>query len=149
MNKDKFNLNWVLINELAVGPAPRNTKHLDFLSSKGIKNVISLCHHDELEEIPNTNEIFNYESFPLPDHKKKVAPNIKDINNVLDRIKDLKKNGPTYVHCFAGVERSPLICIAWLMRESSLDLETSLEYLMKVNPSTCPLKYQLDVLKDL
>ena len=93
--------------------------------------------------------LFNFRSYPLPDHKNKVAPSINQVNEVLDLIKEFHQFGPTYIHCFAGVERSPLICMAWLVREKHLSLETSLQYVMKVNPRTCPLPYQLNLLKDI
>ena len=144
-----FNLNWVLIKELALGPAPQNIRDLNLLKKKGIKNVISLCNKEEYQVIPEAKEMFNYHTFSLPDHKDSVSPTIKQINEVLDMVKQFKKFGSTYIHCLAGVERSPTVCIAWLMRECSLDLETSLHYLMKVHPRTCPLQYQLNILKDI
>ena len=139
----------MLINELAVGPAPFNIGDINKIEAYGIKNIVSLCNKEEYQNIPETTNILNYCSYPLPDHKDKTAPSLHQINEILDKIKKLKSFGPTYIHCMAGVERSPLICMAWLIRECSLDLETSLQYLMKVNPRTCPLQYQLNILKDI
>ena len=149
MGSEKLRINWVLRNELAVGPAPRTEGDLNVIKTFGIKNIISLCNKEESQTIAVNSKVFNYFSYPLPDHKINSAPSLHQINEVLDKVKEFKTFGSTYVHCLAGVERSPLICMAWLIRECSLDLETSLQYLMKVNPSTCPLQYQLNVLKDI
>ena len=149
MSFEQFKINWVLVSELAVGPAPGNLEDLYLIKTYGIKNIISLCNAEECQNIPEITEIFNYFSYPLPDHKSNFTISINQINEILDKVKEFKEFGSTYVHCLAGVERSPLICMAWLIRECSLDIETSLQYLMKVNPRTCPLQYQLNVLKDI
>ena len=149
MNTSSFKVNWVLVEELALGPSPKNKDNLKMLHSYGIKNVVSLCEPNELELITELEKQFNFISYPLPDHRYKIKPKLKDINNILDCIKENNHFGPTYVHCFAGIERSPLVCISWLIRECSFDLETSLQYIMKINPRTCPLDYQLDVLKKI
>jgi len=149
MNTSFFRINWVLVEELALGPSPKNKDNLKLLHSYGIKNVISLCDPNELDLINDLEEQFNFISYPLPDHRDKRKPRLEDIHNILDCIKEKKHFGPTYVHCFAGIERSPLVCISWLIRECSFDLETSLQYIMKINPRTCPLDYQINILKDL
>ena len=46
------------------------------------------------------------------------------------------------------MERSPLICLAWLMKEKNLSSSEALDYLMQVHPRTNPLSGQLAVLKD-
>ena len=139
----------MLINELALGPAPTSDRDIALLKTSGIKNIITLCKLNEMELVQDLRQNFNFRNFPLPDHKDKVPPSLTEVHNILNYMKYCKKLGPTFVHCFAGVERSPLVCIAWLMRELSLSLEEALQYLMKINPGTCPLGYQLKILKDL
>ena len=150
MTKSKnFSINWVLIDELAIGSAPQTDNDITLLKTSGIKNIITLCKLNEMELFLELGKNFNFRHFPLPDHKDKVPPSLTDLNNILNYMKECKNLGPTFVHCFAGVERSPLVCIAWLMRESSLSLEDALQYLMKINPGTCPLGYQLKILQDI
>ena len=92
----------------------------------------------------------------LKKFKKKHA---KDSPEAISRLKEvalsggnimeeLMDKGSVLVHCYAGVERSPLICIAWLMKNKGLDLDDSLRYLMEVNPGTNPLPQQLNLLRD-
>ena len=45
----RFRVSWVLVDELAVGPAPRAERHLDRLEQEGVKAVFSLC---GLQEAP-------------------------------------------------------------------------------------------------
>ncbi len=37
-----FMLGWTLVDELALGPAPRAGKHLDYLETEGIKTFFSV-----------------------------------------------------------------------------------------------------------
>lgn len=144
-----FKLNWVLINELAISSAPKNKNNLDEIHNRGIKSVITLCSEKEVALPKNIGLKFIHKRFVLPDHTYKEDLKIKDIKRILDIIIELKKFGPVLVHCFAGVERSPLICMAWLISKEGLDLNTSLRYLMQVNPGTNPLPEQLFLLKAL
>ena len=45
--KRRFVIDWVLINELALGPAPRAERHLDRLEDAGINAIFSLCSSEE------------------------------------------------------------------------------------------------------
>ena len=42
-----FRIDWVLVDQLAIGPAPRAERHLDRLREAGIRSVLSLCAPDE------------------------------------------------------------------------------------------------------
>ena len=81
----------------------------------------------------------------LPDHRVHRDPTITEIERALEELKRIKQYGPIYVHCVAGVERSPLVCIAWLVTYKNLTPERALAYLMEVHPGTCPLPGQLHV----
>ena len=47
------------------------------------------------------------------------------------------------------MERSPLICIAWLVVENNYSLQIALDYVMQIHPGTSPLPGQLDAIKGL
>ena len=38
-----FRIDWVLVDQLAIGPAPRAERHLDRLREAGISCILSLC----------------------------------------------------------------------------------------------------------
>ena len=63
--------------------------------------------------------------------------------NILEKIMD---HGPVYVHCFAGIERSPLICMAWLIKKHKMEVNESLRYMMSIHKKTNPLPFQIDCL---
>ena len=41
-SRKRFKIDWVLINELAIGPAPRTDLHLEKLKAAGIRSILSL-----------------------------------------------------------------------------------------------------------
>ena len=62
---------------------------------------------------------------------------------------ELREHGPVFVHCVAAMERSPLLCLAWLIRRHGLSQQRALDYLMQVHVGTNPLASQLAVLAQL
>ena len=144
-----FKFDWILVGEIAVGPAPRKAKHLDLLASAGIKCILSLCSEEEVSPPEITDYKITSRRVILPDHTYGRDPTIEEFESALDELKQLKKIGPVYIHCKAGVERSPLVCIAWLTIEKNLSIQQSLDYLMQVHPGTNPLASHLMILKKL
>ncbi len=141
--------NWVLKNELAIGISPLIDAHIKQLKSMNIKSILSLCSAEEFEPNEYIKKNFIYSRVALPDHKKGRSPSRSEIDAALKEIKRLKNFGSIYIHCVAAVERSPLICMAWLIKEKKLNINDALEYLMRVNPSTNPLSVQLKAIKYL
>lgn len=64
----------------------------------------------------------------------------------LQALVELQAEGPVFVHCVAAMERSPLICLAWLMRKRGLTRLQALDYLTELHPGTNPLPEQLALL---
>ena len=149
MGLSKFKINWVLNEELAVGTAPQKNEHLKKLEDEGIKSIFSLCGENEVKSDLKLDELFNHKRYVLPDHKTGKIFSSMELNESLVILRNLLKSGPVFVHCYAAVERSPLVCMAWLMKEHRLTLQQSLDYLMQTNPGTNPLPGQLRVLKEI
>ena len=147
-NKNKkFFFNWVLYNELAIGPVPKTEDDLDLLKNEGIKSVLTLCSKDEFKLKKKLSIDFHHEYFPLPDHKNKDLIKEKDILNALKILEKLSSYKPTFVHCYAAVERSPLVCILWLMKKEKISFQEALDYLSSIHPTTNPLPEQLEIVK--
>ena len=144
--KYAFEFDWVLINKLAVGNVPKNESDLDQLKFNGIKGILCLTSTNESNIKIKKND-FKFIRYPLPDHKQDRLINIDEINHTLELLERLMKVGPTFVHCVASVERSPLICMAWLIKKKGLKVTESLDYLMSVHPKTNPLDKQLQILQ--
>ena len=138
---------WILIKSLAIGVAPRTKNQVDFLEQSGIKNILNLTNETEYRPPFEYLSRFNYKNIVMPDHKSKKVPDISLIQAAVDYLIDVNNEGPTFVHCIAAVERSPLVCIAYLMRVKKISLNQSLNYLMQRNKRTNPLVCQYNILK--
>ena len=146
----KFRIDWVLVDELAIGPAPRASRHLDRLTNSGIKAVLSLCEHDEAPPPQDLSTLFAHERLVLPDHRSGRLPQVSELQEALQLLQRLhQKHGAVYTHCVAGMERSPLVCLAWLVQQHHLNPARALDYLMQVHPGTNPLPEQLALLEEL
>ena len=142
----RFRLDWVLVEELAIGPAPRADRHLDRLHEAGIRAVLSLCSPDEAALPGGLAERFAHRRCVLPDHRAGRLPQLAELEAALDALAALRQQGPVYVHCVAAMERSPLVCLGWLVSRHSQPPERALDYLMQVHPGTNPLPGQLALL---
>lgn len=145
----KLSFSWVLVDELMVGSAPLHNDHLMILKREGINSVLTLCSSKEVNISKDINNYFTHNSFILPDHTFKKYPQTDEIISVLEILEDLIRKGPVYVHCFAGIERSPLICMAWLIKKYKMGVNESLRYMMSIHKKTNPLPGQLDCLHKL
>ena len=145
----KFKLDWVLKDEIAIGPAPRKKIHFEYLRQKNIKSILNLCNEEEAPILEGVEETFHFKRFTLPDHKVNKNILVSEINESIEIISILKRNGPVFVHCFAAVERSPLICMAWLVVKNKISPQRALDYLMQVHPRTNPLPSQFKLLSEL
>lgn len=138
---------WVLRGELAVGPAPLDDQHLQDLQEQGVVAVLSLCSAEEAPPLAGLAERFHWRRCVLPDHKAARPPELAEFQQAVAQLAELAPLGPVYVHCLAGVERSPLLCMAWLIRRRRLSFIDALDYLKRVHPPTGPLPEQLATLR--
>jgi len=145
----RFQIHWVLVEELALGPAPRSERHLDRLADEGVRGVLSLCSLEEAAPPPQLENRFICQRLVLPDHRCQRLVETSELEQALELLADLRREGPVFVHCLAAMERSPLVCLAWLMRHQRLSLQRALDYLMQLHPGTCPLPEQLAVVQQL
>lgn len=137
---------WILIDKLSIGTAPTSKDDIHFLKKKGIKSILSLNASSEIDFIKDIETEFKFYRYTLPDHSSNRIASEREINEVLDILKELLKFSPVFVHCVASVERSPLIAMAWLIREEKLNPDEALRYLMQIHPGTNPLSGQLSIL---
>lgn len=148
-NNYQYNFNWVLVNELAISNLPKDNENLDELLDNDIVSVLSLCETEEIRNLRRLQSLFNHKIITLPDHRINHLPHTEDLINAIDTINNFKKDGPVLVHCQAGVERSPLICIGYLMKYLKYSFIDSLDYMMEVHPNTNPLTSHLDIIKNI
>ena len=148
--QQRFRIDWVLVDELAIGPAPRAPRHLERLADAGIQAVFSLCGHEEAPPPTDLGRRFAHQRLVLPDHRSGRLPQMSELQTALQQLLSLhQQHGAVYVHCVAAMERSPLVCLAWLVQQHHLTPAQALDYLMQVHPGTNPLPGQLALLQEL
>ena len=140
---DCFIFNWVLQNKLSIGTSPTKKEDIELLQKYQIKNILGLCSEKEAVWHKNLEHSFLCKRIYLPDSNQNRLPTYLEIKNAYSVMKDFLKNGITFIHCFAAIERSPLLCILFIMEEYKLSLEESLDYLKKVHKTTNPRNNQL------
>ncbi len=147
MQASRFRVDWVLVQELAIGSAPRAERHLDRLAAEGVCGVLSLCGEEEAPPPEGLGQRFACRRVVLPDHRVGRMPVAEELGRALAALAELRQEGPVFVHCVAAMERSPLLCLAWLVRQRGLSPQRALDYLMQVHPGTSPLPGQLELLE--
>ena len=86
----------------------------------------------------------------LPDHRSGRLPRGSELEAALQLLLNLhQQHGAVFVHCVAAMERSPLVCLGWLVKQHHLTPARALDYLMQVHPGTNPLPGQLALLHEL
>ena len=103
------------------------------LKKNRIKWIFSLCSENEVNVEVNYEENFCCKRIVLPDHKYKEDLTIDKLNLAINTLAEIMEIGPVYIHCVAGIERSPLVCMAWLVKNYDLTPTQSLEYIINVN----------------
>jgi hypothetical protein len=125
---DLSTINPVIEGELYISNYSAS-KQYDILKSLGIKQILSVGKE-------------------LPEHK---SPDFKTLHIRIDDspyeniykyfeiTNNFIKQGPTLVHCYAGISRSASIVIAYLMKEKKMSLNQAVEHLRKtrlvINPN--------------
>lgn len=131
--------------QLAVGPAPRRPEHWELLEREGLAAVFSLCSEVDAAAPPGLDR-FVTTRLVLPDHRSERSIEVADLLQALEVLTHLRQAGPVFVHCLASMERSPLVCMAWLVRWRGLTPLQALDYMMQIHPGTSPLPSQWEAL---
>ena len=144
----KFLFNWILVGKLGIGNSPLKEENIEFLKRKKIKNILSLCSESEIEWAPKIEDEFNCGRVYLPDSKSGQLPSFEKLNIAYITLSEYIKDSPTFVHCFASIERSPMICILYIMNKYNMAIEDSLDYVLRKHAPTNPTNNQLKVIKN-
>ncbi len=146
--KDVFIFNWVLKNQLAIGTTPMVKEDINLLKNNRVKNILGLCSESEAKWYKDLENNFCCIRSILPDSNQNKLPSTKQMDNAYLTLKNFVNKSTTFVHCFASIERSPLLCIMFVMEKYNLDLEEALDYVKKVHKFTNPRNNQLFFLKN-
>ena len=147
-SKNKFIFNWVLRNKLAIGTSPMKIEDLILLEKSKVKNILCLCSEEESKWHLGLENSFFCNRVILPDSNMQKLPTNIEIDNAYQVLKRLVNDNITFIHCFASIERSPLLCIMFIMETYNLNLEDSLDYVKRAHPLTNPRNKQLFLIKN-
>lgn len=143
-----FQFSWLRSRRLAVGAMPRCEEHWQALAQQGVTSVLCCCHPDEGPWQPPAR--WCHAQRPLPDHRNPEALDPAALNRAIDTAMDLYASAPAlYLHCWAGVERSPLVAIGLLCRAESLSIWDALAQVRALHPPARPITGHLVVLEGL
>ena len=140
---------WVAINQLAIGRAFKEEKYIKILQEKKIKSVLCLCDENESPNLNYESHNILFKRIILPDHKSSESLQLESLEKAFETLQYLVKNHPAvYLHCFAAVERGPLLCLAYLIKEKQINFNDAIAYMMQINKTTNPMSSQIKVLKE-
>lgn len=140
---------WVLTGRLALGPMPSSPGHWQQLEQAGLRARFSCCYpQEQAAALPPPH--WRSDSVPLPDHRLQESLTLQRLAEALDRSELLLQSGdPVYLHCMAGIERSPLLAVGLTARQRGLSLFEALDWVRRCHPPALPLVSQLELLEQL
>lgn len=146
--KNEFVFNWLLRDKLAIGTSPTKIQDVNLLKKNKVKNILGLCTEAEAKWHIDLENNFSCSRVILPDSNKKRLPSLGEITNAYKVLINFFDHDITFVHCFASIERSPLVCIMLIMRKYNLDVEESLDYVKQMHKIANPRNNQLLLIKN-
>ncbi len=135
-----------ITSELAVGSYPATPEDILHLQALGFTAVLSVQSDADLDERAASWERFwrfytgrGISAVRVPIIDFDASDLAKNLLGAVDALDKLVKSGRrVYLHCTAGINRSPTVAIAWIMRESKQPLETVLASFQAARPSARP-----------
>ena len=79
----------------------------------------------------------------MPDSRSNILPTFDQLDKAYNVLRNLLEEGTTFVHCYAAIERSPMLCILYIMKSYKLGLEEALDYVCRQHKYANPTNYQL------
>jgi atypical dual specificity phosphatase len=141
---------WIVDNQLAVGPIPDAILY-EQLRDAGFKSVLTLCAETERSLPAAVAETFNWQRMVLPDHSYEetmkathLAPAVAFVDAAIRQ-----QQAPVYVHCLAGMERSPSVCVAYLCLHQKMEVWEALNWVKQRNRRTNLNSNQVQAIQDL
>lgn len=139
---------WIVPHQLAVGPFPKSEHQITHLSRSGITAVLCLTEKDELEVPEAVFNRFVWERVPIPDGFTGGVPTTAQFAQALSILSRWHRKGHVvYVHCLAGVGRSPSVCAAYLVQTQGLQLEESIQLVKERHCLAEPDEAQIAVMR--
>jgi hypothetical protein len=132
---------WILADRLAVGERPRSFAELRLL---GFRAILSLQEESEPGPEDGPGEGQRFRRVAIQDGLWGGVPSVAEIREAVGVVREYQAAGLcTYVHCYAGIGRSPSVCIAYLASSEGLGLGEACRRVAALHPQTEPTAAQL------
>jgi hypothetical protein len=137
----------VVRHDRVVGSGPREPSDLDALRVETrVSAVLSLQHDECLEKqgidyprqvrygrrLGLTMERGPLRDFDPADQRRGLPAAVRGLHGLL------RQGHRVYVHCTAGINRSPLVVLAYLTLVEGMGLEKAMTLLLRARPEVCP-----------
>jgi hypothetical protein len=140
---------WILSGKFAIGPMPQTAEQWLQLEQAGFRSRFSCCYPEE-EIFAAPPGSWQSDRVSLPDHRRQEAMKPEQLASALLHAETVIDSQPaTYLHCFAGRERSPLVAVGLLARSQGIDVLTALDRVRLCHPAASPIFGDLDQLERL
>ena len=106
-----------------------------------------MCSQDEIGWDSEISNNFKTKRIVLPDSRTNVCPTFGQLNDSYRALNNFVNTGVTFIHCYASIERSPLLCTLYIMKNYKLELEEALDYVRRKHRYANPTNYQLKTIK--
>lgn len=139
---------WVETNKFAIGPMPRHRSQWEQLEKAGFRSRFSCCYEEE--QIVSPPMHWQEAAVALPDHRQQETMKSERLKEALIQAEKLIKTYPaTYLHCYAGRERSALLAVGLIARKKNIDVLAALDFVRLCHPLAAPIYSDLDILDQL
>ena len=126
---------------------PSSTAHWRQLEDAGLRARFSCCYPEEEGLVPLPPHWLS-DAVPLPDHRLQEPLDPAVLIAALEHSQRLLHQGaPLYLHCMAGIERSPLVAVGLTARERHLSLFDALDWVRRCHPAAQPIVAHLELLE--
>ena len=140
---------WIQSGKFAIGPMPQTAEQWLQLEQAGFRSRFSCCYPEE-EIFATAPNSWLCDRVSLPDHRRQELMKPEQLAKALLQAETVIESQPaTYLHCFAGRERSPLVAVGLVARLQGVDVLTALERVRLCHPSASPIFSDLDKLEQL
>jgi predicted protein tyrosine phosphatase len=127
---------------------PQTPEHWSLLHQHGVQSIFSCCDPSEGEW--NPPQSWQQLRVPLPDHRNPQVMTRELLESALIAVLDLYQAAPPlYLHCWAGMERSPLLAVGLLCRAESLNLFDALAQVRSQHPIAKPIVAHMLILESI
>ena len=143
-----WRLNWnVVRHDRVVGSCPRERSDLDALRVATHVSAVRSVQHDEClaehkidyprqvrygRRLGLTMERYPLRDFDPADQRRGLPTAVRGLYGLL------RQGHRVYVHCTAGINRSPLVVLTYLTGVEAMGLEEAMTLLLRARPEVCP-----------